>query len=305
MANHLRYALLLTTLLIAVPHAAEAVTRAVSASSDCTGGEATSVYSTISAAVAASSPSGDTIAVCDGTYVEQIVIANFSDLTISAFTAGQATVKPPAGTVGAVILVDNSASVFVEGLVIDGGGLFDLNCHSGDNRITGIRYRNSSGKVSNNDILRIKHASASHHGCQEGTGVWVSVDNGVSSVLVQYNVINDFQKNGVTVNGVGASGVVANNQIAGFGQTLQIAQNGIQFGFGATGEARANVIQNNYYNGATWSATALLLFDVDANAVKHSMNKFRGNQNNLSVTTAAGCSNIFGGFYDTFGLCLY
>jgi hypothetical protein len=101
----------------------------------------------------------------------------------------------------------------------------------------------------------------------------------------------------------GSSGTVAGNTIRGFGQTYSIAQNGIQFGFGVSGEARGNVIKNDWYLGATWTAGGVILFDVDANKVKHSLNKFSGVQTNLSVVTAQACPEEHGGFYQDYNLC--
>ena len=36
-----------------------------------------------------------------------------------------------------------------------------------------------------------------------------------------------------------------------------------------------------------WVSAALLLYDVDANAVKHASNRFRDNQRNLLLVTSA------------------
>jgi hypothetical protein len=263
------------------------------------------VYASIGAAVTAAGD-GDTIVVCDGTYIEQVDISEKSGLTVTAANALQATVNPPPGAVGPIIKVINSTDVSIDGLTVDSGNNFADQCNAMDDRIAGIRYQNSTGKVSANSVSNIKHTSEGYLGCQEGIGIWVSSDEGESSnVIVEYNTITDYQKNGVTVNSPGSAATVSKNYVEGFSATLQIAQNGIQFGFGASGEARGNHIKNNYYSGSGWSATALLLFDVDAKRVKHSLNKFEGNQNNLILVTASACPNIYGGFYEDFDLCSY
>lgn len=96
---------------------------------------------------------------------------------------------------------------------------------------------------------------------------------------------------------------MTDNTVAGVGNVPYIAQNGIQFGYRSQGVARGNTIDGNWYSGANWTSTALLLFDVNANQVKTSNNKFLHNQRNLVLVTTQACPHQYGGFYEDYGLC--
>lgn len=277
----------------------------------CYSGTYSALYPTIQAAVNAAGSNPDTIIVCDGTYQEQVDVSHASNLTLEAENPYGATVEPPPGTptasiVGSVIHVANSTGVTITGFTITGGNNFTDRCNPGDDRIAGIRYDDSTGTISHNKILDIKHTDAGFYGCQEGISIWVASDSdGPYAVQITDNVIRNYQKGGIVVNMPGSSSIVAGNTIRGFGQTYSIAQNGIQFGFGASGEARNNTITNNWYLAATWTAGGVILFDVDANKVKHSLNKFSGVQTNLSVVTSQACPEEHGGFYQNYDLCPY
>lgn len=92
--------------------------------------------------------------------------------------------------------------------------------------------------------------------------------------ILTKNKVIGFQKNGITVNGnwpndyysaspatatySNISAHVNNNEIIGAGPTTIIAQNCIQFGKGASGEIKNNVINNSAYTGSGWAATGIL-----------------------------------------------
>lgn len=277
----------------------------------CYTGTYSALYPTIQAAVAAAGSNSDTIIVCDGTYQEQVVVSHASNLTVEAENPYGAIVEPPPATpttsiTGAVIHVANSTGVTITGFMVTGGNNFSDRCNPGDDRIAGIRYDDSTGTISGNKVVDIKHADAAFYGCQEGIGIWIASDSGGPyAVQIIDNTITDYQKGGIIVNMPGSSASISGNKIEGFGQTYSIAQNGIQFGFGASGEARANMIKNDWYLGATWTAGGIILFDVDADKVKHSLNKFSGVHTNLSVVTAQACPEEHGGFYQDYNLCPY
>lgn len=277
----------------------------------CYRGTYSALYPTIQAAVTAAGSNPDTIIVCDGTYREQVVVSHASNLTVEAENPYGAIVEPPPGTpttsiVGPVVHVVNSIGVTITGFTVTGGNDFTDRCNPGDDRIAGIRYDDSTGTVSGNKVLDIKHADAGFYGCQEGIGIWVASDSdGPYAVQITDNIIRNYQKGGIVVNMPGSSASIAENTIQGFGQTYSIAQNGIQFGFGASGEARANAIKNDWYLGATWTAGGVILFDVDSNKVKHSLNKFSGVHTNVSVVTSQACPEEHGGFYQNYNLCPY
>ena len=68
---------------------------------------------------------------------------------------------------------------------------------------------------------------------------------------------------------------VTDNYISGIGPVGSIAQNGIQFGYGATGVIKDNRVFANAYTGPNWASTGILIFQssgilVQGNEVKDS-----------------------------------
>src|SRR5437588_9945138 len=99
---------------------------------------------------------------------------------------------------------------------------------------------------------------------------------GVRTVLIDNNVVRDYQKNGITANGDVAA-TITNNSVQGAGRVDYIAQNGIQFGSGATGQVSGNSMTDNVYTGCSHQdaaktgctpvvAAGLLLVDIDPRA---------------------------------------
>src|SRR5256885_47207 len=98
-------------------------------------------------------------------------------------------------------------------------------------------------------------------GTQHGVAVYyATVDNGSASAqpqcttgstigTIDSNTIWSYQKGGITANCSGTNVTVTGNTVTGLGPVDFIAQNGIQFGFGASGLARGNTISDNFYTG--------------------------------------------------------
>lgn len=136
-------------------------------------------------------------------------------------------------------------------------------------------------------------------GVQYGVGVYYYGYNTAGTVTgtVSGNAVYQYQKGGITVNGANASVAVSDNTVTGLGPVPFIAQNGIQFGFGATGSASGNQISDNYYTGCSNQAAAktgcipyvsagLLLYDVDPSQVSRSQNQYQDDQRNEYVEPA-------------------
>src|SRR5436190_2464167 len=216
-------------------------------------------FTSIQAAVVAASPN-DKINVCPGTYHEQVVINK--SLTITGVDiAGQnlATIMPvgvlansnslaTGNPIAAIVLVDGANKVDLTNLTVDGAGNGINSCAP---TLIGVYYRNSSGKI---DSLAVKNMKLGTglEGCQNGLGIFVQSGSGGSSkVDVLNNSVHDYQKNGITANEVGTEVNIKGNAVTGIGATPNIAQNGIQIGFGAKGTVDSNSVINHIYSLCT------------------------------------------------------
>ena len=198
-------------------------------------------------------------------------------------------------------IVENAGSVaHVTDLGVATSGLGNV-CDSGDDRLRGILFDGASGSITDSIVTDINQGAS---GCQEGNGIEVRnfpLTPNTVYVTIADNVITGYQKTGIVANGE-VSVAVTGNMVVGAGPVPYIAQNGIQLGFGASGEVRGNDISGNYYGGCSnqeaaqtgctpWVSGGLLLYDVDANSVQHSMNQYRGNQRNVLLVTSASLGN--------------
>lgn len=126
-------------------------------------------------------------------------------------------------------------------------------------------------------------------------GVYVSP--GATDATVSGNTIGGYDKAGVFVDGRSnpTSANVTDNTVDGAGPDAVYAQDGIEFGgANASGLVRGNTIEGHWYSGADWTATGILLFDVQANPVSTSKNYFIDNQKNLALVTSQSCANQLG-----------
>jgi hypothetical protein len=161
--------------------------------------------------------------------------------------------------------------------------------------------KGASVDVTDSDISDIGD-NPTFTGSQHGVAVYYTDG---SSGTVSGNEISEYQKNGFAATLPGTNVAVNDNAVTGEDEIPYIAQNGIEFGFGAGGSASGNTIDGHWYTGASWSSTGLLLFDVSANQVKTSNNKFLNNQNNLAVITTQACPHQYGGVYEEYGICTF
>ncbi len=199
-------------------------------------------FSMIQEAIEAIPPGGE-VRVLPGTYEEQLVI--LKTLTLRG-TRGESILLAPLDMnfsffTGVdnypIIYVGNSEDVTIDGFTIDGQG-------RGNNqqRFMGISYLNSSGMIRNNQILSVTNTP--RDGTQQGIALYLrNVDTLFRHIQVENNQISDFQKNGMAIIGLGLVTDVIGNEVNGSGPINELAQNGIQVSFGATGAIRDNVIQ--------------------------------------------------------------
>lgn len=107
----------------------------------------------------------------------------------------------------------------------------------------------TSVDVTNNTISAI-HDLPSLSGDQHGIGIYyrACATNSSATGTISGNTVADYQKGGIVVSCSGAEASISGNTVTGIGPTTEIAQNGIEFGFGATVEdLSGNTVSGNVY----------------------------------------------------------
>jgi flagellar motor protein MotB len=212
-------------------------------------------YTTIGSAVAAANAS-DRIVVCPGTFSEQLVI----DKSVTLVGAGpkQTKIRAPAtlgGTQDIVEIRGSDVNVELSGFTIAGPGPCD-------GLLSGIFVRDDArASIHDNDIIALRNDPLG--GCQLGVGVRVgrAVDPIMTSgtATIADNVISDYQKAGIFVDGEGSQATVTGNTVTGHGPTDVIAQNGIEVVRGASATVTGNTVSANWYLGEN-EGTGILLY---------------------------------------------
>jgi parallel beta-helix repeat protein len=244
-------------------------------------------FPTIQQAVNAAS-AGTTISVCPGSYPEQVHITK--NLTLKGFTFGNqnaAIITSPVGgmlpnatgifgdTIEAQVFVQG-ATVTMSDLTMDAANsnLDSLGC-SGDP--VGIYYQNSNGTITRNSVLN-DVLSPGLNGCQGGLGILVE-STGVNAVAITFNHVEDYQKNGITVDGPGSTGLtstITSNTVTGQGPTTGAAENSIQVAYGATATITSNTVGSNIWTpdlfGDTGDAASGILVYASSNVIIKSNN---------------------------------
>lgn len=85
---------------------------------------------------------------------------------------------------------------------------------------------------------------------------------GRPQVEITGNIVDDYQKGGITVNGNVFAKVIGNS-VRGAGPIDYIAQNGIQVAYGARGTIGSNVVDGNWFTGDA-IATGIYVFETDS-----------------------------------------
>ena len=207
-----------------------------------------------------------TINVCPGTYTEQVSFETDDDgTTIRSLVRRAAIIKAPLTI--ATNLVDEKSIVHVNGayyiniLAFKIAGPGPLGCDS-------IRYgvwveNGGLATIDDNHITDIRDTPFS--GCQNGVGIQVGrkyLDGPTQGLAtITDNLIDNYQKNGMTIDNVGSRATVERNVVVGAGPTPIIAQNGIQISRGAYGNVRYNRVSDNSYALAPAAGSSgILLF---------------------------------------------
>jgi hypothetical protein len=238
-------------------------------------------YPTIQLAIN-SVPAGSTVKVCPGTYAEQITITKKLTLTSAANGASDAIViVPPPGGIASngsdifgnpvaaqIFVASPTGSVTISHLTVDGTGNNLGGCVP--TTLEGIYFQNTSGTITANAVRNQYQTDyADYGGCQNGLAINVESLTSASVVTVSNNSVHGYQKNGITATGAatgpGSDGpvvTISGNYIVGMGATAMnwqgvylsqatAAENGIQFGFGASGKITGNAVDDNIWGQDT------------------------------------------------------
>lgn len=118
-----------------------------------------------------------------------------------------------------------------------------------------IHGANYYGVVNNGATVTIQNSTVYDigetplNGDQHGVAIyWAYGSNAHGNIKA--NVIWNYQKGGIVVNGPLATSYVQNNTVIGQGPVNYIAQNGIQLGYGAQGNVENNIVVGNSYTGS-------------------------------------------------------
>jgi hypothetical protein len=261
-------------------------------------------FSSIQDAVTAASP-GAMIKVCRGTYTEQVTIPAGKDgLTLYSVPDLQAVIKAPMvmALPKAIVRINGAQNVTIRHFTISGPGTGGC-----DSIRYGVRVDDGgSALITDNHITKIRDTGLS--GCQNGVGVLIgrNLECTLGFGTVVHNLIDDYQKGGVVVDGELASdcsGVlaptttsdvpssnaeVAYNEIDGIGPTGSIAQNGIQVSRGAIANVHHNVVKDNIYMPTTFfSDDGILLYqDLSSQTTIHHNDVYHNNDGIGLYTTS-------------------
>jgi hypothetical protein len=111
--------------------------------------------------------------------------------------------------------------------------------------------------VTNNTVTQI--GESPFNGTQHGVGIYYrAFGTGSTSGKVTGNIVTQYQKGGIVVNGA-STVAVSDNTVTGLGPVDLIAQNGIQAGYGATVQIKRNVVTGNAYTGANFASSGGVL----------------------------------------------
>ena len=233
---------------LAIPATAGAASLYVSNSAPVvTGGKSCTQpnFSTIQGAIDAlkSLPTG-TLHVCPGTYTEQLTIVKPLKLLVAG-TAGSARVVLPASPVNSKTACDEAPgtekyqpdqdgiSICTPGTVSITGLALEAKWPEGtcDDSLYGILVAGGATLKATN--VTIDGAGAFPiNGCQGGVGIEVGMHwttpVQVGHATLKGVTIENYQKNGMTIEGSGSTASISTTTVTGAGETPAIAQNGIQ-----------------------------------------------------------------------------
>jgi hypothetical protein len=250
---------------LAVPAVANAASVYVSNSSPVVpGGKSCTQpnYSTVQGAIdALKLISNPTINVCPGTYTEQLTITKALKLSVAG-TAGSAKVVLPASPADTKTECDEAPGTGEFQPDQDGISI----CTPGTVSITGLTVEAKwAGSVCDDSLYGILVAGGATlkasnvtingagafpiNGCQGGVGIQVGMHwtkpAEVGHATLKGVTVENYQKNGITIEGKGSTATIGTTTVQGAGATPEIAQNGIQVSGEGQAKIKASKISGN------------------------------------------------------------
>jgi parallel beta-helix repeat protein len=278
-------------------------------------------YPTIQSAVNASGPR-DTVKVCRGTYPEQIqIIGHGHDgLKLESLTPLGATIQwPTPETSHQLVYVNNADGVTIRGFTISGpfpsGG-----CAGGPppiDRHEGVLFDNAfDGRLDHNRVTLIRDANPALWGCQQGDAVSIGrrqdaplVLGAPASALIDHNLIDRYQKNGVQAVNPNSYAEIRQNTInASTDAALQviIASNGVVVIRQAAATVEQNSISNNRFTPFPLS-TGVIVNEAPPGSSDVEHNSIFDNDFGIETDTQTGLeishNDVFRNLSDAITLC--
>lgn len=297
---------------LAAPAVANAASVYVSKSSPVVSGGKSCTqpnYATIQSAIdALKSLSNPTIDVCPGTYTEQLTITKALKLSVAG-TSGSAKVVLPASPKDSETKCDEASAQ---------AGFTNQDaisiCTPGTVSITGLTLEAKwAGSICNENLYGILVAGGATlkatnttidgagafpiNGCQGGIGIEVGMHwtnpVEVGHATLKGVTVENYQKNGITIEGKGSTAAIGTTTVQGAGATPEIAQNGIQVSGEGQAKIKSSKISGNECDVASCGsdgssneqATGLLFYGAAAGS---------------SVTSSTLEGNDIGAYYKSF-----
>jgi hypothetical protein len=194
--------------------------------------------------------------------------------SIRPLTAALSAQTPAGAPVQPIVYVPPTISgAALKNVTLDGSGRAGAGgCSAGAGR-TGLYVRSAQIALTNTSVTHVSQGPAAR-GCQNGLAVYVRTDTAqASNVSITGGVVDDFDKNGITCNDVGTTCVINKTEVIGRGAlgVGDAAQNGIQFGRGATGTI-ANVKVHDHNYTPDGEATGILLYNTGPGVIVKTSN---------------------------------
>jgi hypothetical protein len=161
-------------------------------------------------------------------------------------------------------------------------------CLPSDN-LNGIYMAGGGGNLKATNVV-VNGASttlAGYKGCQDGLAV--NIEEG--QAVLKKTTVEGYQKNGPTASGSGSTLTMISSTVTGEGPSPEIAQNGIQIGFGAKGIIKTTTVTGNECNvascGASGEQASGVLFYEAASGSSVTNSKIENNDDGVYYASAS------------------